>query len=379
MVTVVGRTPTPLGGPLPTDWHDRTRLRFGVVGVVGSGLVLLILSDGPTDYSIAQWYFAYEHGTFSRSLIGTIFQLLGGDPARHLTVVSIVIYSATAAVLLLGAVRLAAGRCSIVLLVAGVTLFAHVIPHLANQLGRLDGVVILLAAGAVAFLSGNRSSRFVWAGLLLTIAVLVHEAAMLLVVVWVATYAADIEERRHPAQNRIRTAATLTVPAGVAAVASVLHMPSTHPTVLAGEIFPATFPSVWADFATRIHFAGLSDHVAHTVDVVGHPAVLAHFAVIAAAPLVIVAVAAIAALRLSSVGWAELAVTERALFVVSAAPLLLAPIAHDWHRWSMFSGLLLGGTAAVVLSRRDAASPGQRPWILAFAAIAVGWALLFRP
>ena len=361
-----------IGSPAATTFVGRRRTQV-LAGLTVATLLLALLASGPGPYAASHWHFTYEHGIISRALVGTIFQAVGGDPQTHVTVASIMVYAAAAAALVWGTVRLS-DRSPMALLVAAVLLFGQTLPHLATMLGRFGGILVVLAVAAVAVASSRTRGRLAVATGLLVLSVLVHEAALLLTVAWVAAYVVHVETGRGNLRRGLRAGAAVAGPAVAVTTAIAAYTPPIAPAALRGRVFPPSVPDHAADAATKVHYWGAAEHILNTGRMAAEPWMVAYYVWVGLIPAAIVCTVVVLAFRRSAIGWSDLAVTERLMFAVSAAPLAMMLVGHDWDRWLMFSGLAVGATALVVLSRRSAPEPG-RLWGLAAAPVAIGWAL----
>lgn len=352
-------------------WTARTvAARSVLVGFAATAGVLGLFAQFNA-YGLAHWSFTYGHGMVSRSLVGTVFQGLGGNPQQDVAATVYVLYFVTAGALMAAAWWLTRGRPDLGGAVAVVLLFAATLPHLASQLALFDGLILILTV--LAATASHYRAGLSLAGVILAVAVLVHEAAVLLTVPWITAYAADASPNLRSWLRRALTVAALPL---LAALAVAVRTPSLAPDELAEVLFREDYPDRLAQSAIDTEYMTLTDHIDLTAAVVAQRPVLIYYLWVGAVPLLLVVTIAALALRRAGIGRSDLTTSEKVLVASSMAPLLALPVAHDWHRWMMFAGVGIGMSALVILRRRPTVPAVPSVWVTAGVMVAVGWALL---
>lgn len=365
--------------------------------VLGVASALLVVPARPSDYLTTFWVLSAERGYRARALPGTVLQWLGVEVVTRRLVGWIAVVALLA---VLGLLVHLVGRAHDALpgwpplLLGALAVGAPVtLRTLAYELGTFDVLVVLVGLACLVVLSrpGGDTARWVAVGALAGIGTAVHEAflALALPVVVAAVVVREILPggpagapttmpwRRVAGAVAVVVAAPLVVAAWVSSAPTVPRdeLPERLAAVhAASDVDPDERRVAWPILN---HARDLGDELDHTAREVGERGHLLHVVALLGAVPVLAAAAV--------VGSAWLPTDRRALLValwggVVMAPLLLAPVAHDWGRWLAFAALW--GLVSVVwlgawrgtVERSDDADRGAAfvlPWWAAHATIAL--------
>lgn len=336
----MGNTGTTQDWAIGRVWIPRSMVALAVATV---GLWLTVAL--PHDFNPllqTRWVFSWQDGMPRRALVGTVGLWLSDDGTISYTAMHQAAVVIRAAALV--SVAAAAGwlladkpRPIQAMLAGGVLLSPLGLPALAVALGRVDLLLIVLAVLAAAAIMRGRAA--VAAGLLV-VAVLVHEAAIVFIGVWLATFA----------WHRSRQWRESIVVAGpaftVAVLVTLLPQSGTPATILAALTSRTDVPI--QPNPVRAQFWGPLDNVRFTVSwAAGDGTDLAIATVVAAAPAFLLCAAVAAA------AWRLLCRADKTLVAVSLSPLAMVPFGADWGRWAMFSVLLCAAALLYVLRGRE--------------------------
>ena len=305
----------------------------------------LVVPRAPSDFLMSFWGLSVQRGYRARALPATVLQVMGFErvTVRLVSWVSVLVLLVVLALL----VRLAtAGHRawpSWTTLLLGVLLVGSpaTLRSFAFELAALDGLVLLVtAAGLVVLLRDDGRWRLPAVGALAAVGVLVHEGSVLLtlplLLAAVVVRAAGAPWRRVAAGVAVVAAAPLLALAWVATEPTLPRedVPERLAVVReAVELGPEEAKSRWAILN---HTRTLPDNVRYTADEVAERGHGRHLiSLLACVPSV--AAAALIGRRLVPPG-------RRLLFGglwagATAAPLLLAPLGHDWGRWIAYGAL----------------------------------------
>jgi hypothetical protein len=324
------------------------------LSVLGVASVLLVVPSRPSDYLTTFWVLSAQRGYRSRALPGTVLQWLGVDVVTRRLVawIAVVALLAVLGLLVHLTARAHASRPGWPLLLLGALVVGAPVTlrTLAYELGTFDVLVVLLGLVCLVVLSrpGADTARWAAVGALAGIGTAVHEAFLVLALPVVV--AAVVVRELVPGGaagapvpwRRLAGAVAVVVAAPVVVAAWVTTAPSMPREELperlaavhaASDVDPDEPRVAWPILN---HARDLGDEIDHTARKVGERGQLPHVvALLGAVP--VLAVAAV-------VGSAWLPADRRGLLValwagVVVAPLLLAPVAHDWGRWMAFAAL----------------------------------------
>ena len=315
------------------------------LATIGALAVGLVVPAAPSDFLMSFWGLSVQRGYRARALPATVLQLLGVErvSVRIVTWVSVVVLLVVLGLL----VRLATAAhrawpswttCLLGALLVG---SPATLRTLGFEPAAFDTLLLLVTSAALVVLLGDAGRwRLPVVGVLAAVGVLVHEG---FVVLALPLLLAAVVVRADPAPWR-RVASEVAVVAALPLVA--LAWVAAEPTLPREEV-PERLAVVRSvvelgpnetkgRWAILNHTRTLGDNLRYTADVVadrGHGSHL--ISLLASAPTV--AAAAIVGRRLAPRGRGALL---GALWVGStAAPLLLAPLGHDWGRWIAYAAL----------------------------------------
>lgn len=338
---------------------------LAVTGYIALAVMSLTVWRVPPDlFVLTQWRYSYEVGFMRRGLPGTLLDAVADGSIPSINTAALVLFAATVltASYLIAAVTVDADGVSPIRTVLAVALALSPagFPFLAANFGRFDTPALLLMLLAVALLGRDTPWwRVVPAALLLGVSVAVHEAALATYVVWTVVWAWD--RAGWPA-----AAACAAVPAGVTAALQAPNLTvgqfqwwlaSRSDWPITGDL-ETTVPYQTTGEAVEFTYAWLSTSTG------ARWAVLSILAV-----LPVLALIAVAFRR--SVRWADLKVTERAMYGASLAPLGLMVVGMDYGRWWSLSTILLVATTLVVLRRHVEAKTSAATSALAITCVAM--------
>lgn len=305
----------------------------------------LVVPRGPGDFLMSFWGLSVQRGYRSRALPATVLQGLGVErvTVRLVSWVSVVVLLVVLALLVRLATTGHRSWPSWTALLLGVLLVGSpaTLRSFAFELGALDGLVLLVTvAGLLVLLQDDGRWRLPAVGALATVGVLVHEGYVLLalplLVAAVVVRGAGGPWRRVVAQVGVVVAGPLLALGWVAAEPTLARedVPERLAVVReAVELGPEEAKGRWAILN---HTRTLGENVRYTAEEVrerGHGRHL--ISLLACAPSI--AAAALVGRRLVPRGrrlllgglWAG----------ATLAPLLLAPLGHDWGRWAAYGAL----------------------------------------
>lgn len=300
-----------------------SRLLAAEIYWLAGAAALLLWGGQPGIWRATHWLFTYQDGIPRRGLAGSILRLGGELTYQRITVASWVLYVVAVAVLGWGLSALVNGNRRVFLTVLILVVSPLGFPFLVANLGRFDVILMILAVPAVWLVNRRHD---VLLCLTVAVMVLVHEAALFLVVVWLA---ALLVRRQRPKLAMGVLLLATTIAAGLLLwtppvdQAQMTELVATD-FLVAQESIGVLYTNVSANIAKGLSYISSTNGVVW----LGEVAVAAS-AVIAAA-------------------WR---MRDPWLLAGSLAPLSLILTATDYERWAAFAaGLLIVSTA---MTRRE--------------------------
>jgi hypothetical protein len=332
--------------------------------LTGIGLVAAatVVPARPSDYLVTFWVLSHQRGYRARALPATVLQVAGAQPvsARVVGVVAVLVLGAVLALLVhLGAAahRRQPGWPTAVLAVllvgAPVT-----VRHLAFELASLDALLVLGAlASLVVLLGGVSPPRLAATAVLATLSVLIHEGSVLLTLPLVLAAVVVACDGTWPR----RLVVVACVAAGPALALAWLQAAPVVPRGEALERLAAVHAASDVDPDDRAvlwpilnHTRTLGRSIEYTAERVAERGHRDH-AVALLAVLPPLGAAALVGRRWLDPARRRLQVALWAGVVV--APVLMAPLGHDWGRWLAFAGF--NGLVATIWSAARPATVEQ--------------------
>lgn len=321
----------------------------GWMAVVGLVSMAAVVPARPRDYMMSFWALSYQRGYRARGLPGAVLQWLGVEriSVQLVTVVSVALLLAGLALLVELGARAYRNDPGWPTFLLGMLLVGSpaTLQFLALELGAFDHFLTVLTVGPLLLLLDDRGrGRLITVGLLTTVAVLIHEGFVLLGLPLIV--AAVVVRRGAPVRRRLVAEVAVVVAGPVLALAWIQagptlspdDLPARHAEVLeVAEVAADHRPVVWP---IANHTRSFTENIAYTADRIRERGHREHLVALLACLPTLAAVVAVGRQRLGG--------RDRRLLVVLwagvvAAPLLLAPIGHDWGRWMVyatFNGLL---------------------------------------
>lgn len=328
-----------LEGSLPTQRLSVASV-YWMIGAVSG----VMWGGAPGNWRATHWLFTYQNGIPRRALPGSLLSLTGDLTYGRITVVSVALYVVVVGLLGWSLSGLTDGDGKRLLTVLILLVSPVGFPFLAANIGRFDTILIILTVVAVWLLNRGR-----YLGLYAVVAVmgLVHEAALLLVVAWLAGLLAYRRIWR-PAIG------VLVVAAGLAS-GMMMWTPSISLDEMSNRLFvdvPVVRGSIgvlYTDLLANLH-VGLS----FLLSTAGVRWLLK---VTVASAAVVIA------------GWK---LKNRWLLAGSLVPLVLLFVGTDYERWLAFAaGLLI---VSLLIHGREFHSEGA---LIGLAVISLGMTVVF--
>ncbi len=312
---------------------------------VGALATALVVPAAPSDFLMSFWGLSVQRGYRARALPATVLQLLGVErvSVRIVTWVSVVVLLVVLGLLVRLATAAHRAWPSWTTCLLGVLLVGS--PGTLRTFGfepaAFDALVLLVTSAALVVLLGDAGRwRLPLVGVLAAVGVLVHEGFVVLALPLVL---AAVVARADPARWR-RVVAEVAVVIALPLVA--LAWVAAEPTLPRGEVperlavvrdvvelGPNETKGRWAILN---HTRTFSENVRYSAEVVAERGHGRHLISLLAS-LPSVAVAALVGRRLVPRGRGVLL---GALWAgAAAAPLLLAPLGHDWGRWIAYAAM----------------------------------------
>ena len=315
------------------------------LAAVGLFSMALVVPGAPSDFLMSFWALSVQRGYRARALPATVLQGVGFErvTVRLVSWVSAVVLLVVLALLVRLATTGHRSWPSWTTLLLGVLVVGSpaTLRSFAFELAALDGLVLLVTvAGLVVLLRDGDRWRLPVVSALATVGVLVHEGFVLLtlplLLAAVVVRAAGAPWRRVVAQVAVVVAGPLLALGWVAAEPTLPRedVPERLAVVReAVELGPQEAKGRWAILN---HTRTLGENVRYTADEVAERGHGRHLiSLLASVPSV--AAAALIGRRLVPPGRRLLL---GGLWVgATLAPLLLAPLGHDWGRWIAYGGL----------------------------------------
>lgn len=331
-----------------TDVHDRPRTLSALavrvwLAVVGLVSLATVVPAAPNDYMLSVWTLSYERGYRARALPASVLQWAGFDRVtpRLVATVSVVLLLVALVLLVELGARAYRHDQGLPTLLLGVLLVGSpvTLQMLAFDLASFDNVIVVLTLASLLIVLGSPGpAGLVAVGLLATLSTLTHEGFVLLGLPLIV--GAVVVIRRGAPWRRIAGHVAVVVLGPAVALAWVQaapllpadEVPAREAEVRKrAELEPGSDRVAWP---IRNHSRSLTDNIEHSARQVTRRGHRDHaVALLACLPSFLVAAA---------VGSRWVSPRHRRPLVllwvgVVVAPLLLAPVAHDWGRWLTFS------------------------------------------
>ncbi len=315
--------------------------------LVAAGLLsmALVVPRAPSDFLMSFWALSVQRGYRARALPATVLQAVGFErvTVRLVSGVSVVVLLVVLALLVRLATTGHRSWPSWTTLLLGVLLVGSpaTLRSFAFELAAHDGLVLLVTvAGLLVLLRDGGRWRLPAVGALAAVGVLVHEGFVLLslplLLAAVVVRAAGAPWRRVVAQVTVVAAGPLLALAWVAAEPTLPRDDVPERLAVVREVVELGPEGAKGRWAILNHTRSLAENVRYTADVVAEQGHSRHLiSLLACVPSV--AAAALIGRRLIPPGrrllpgglWAG----------ATLAPLLLAPLGHDWGRWIAYGAL----------------------------------------